>query len=176
MIFYVNGHYKQNFPKVATPQYPCVVLDICNSKKGINIVDDFGVRLFVNCYWDEIDKYCFWKCDVDIIHSQIFFHIVRPTECPSNLFKIIDNHSRKLELAKRFIKSAKEEVRKFVIETKLRQDANISFLEIKKLLQTSIASSAMIKGNNHWETVLYQGIYDCLDTNQLNYIYNTTRL
>lgn len=142
----------------------------CNNKKSTVIADQNGVRLFLNCYWDEIDKYCFWKCDVNFIQHKVIYSVTKPLGCSDNLFKIVENHAAKLAFTTRFLKPTKEEVRKFSAATEQNAKNGISRETVKVILQSKIASCAEIQGNNHWETVLYNGIYHCLNEQQWDYI------
>lgn len=142
----------------------------CNNKKGIVIAGPNGVRLFLNCYWDEIDKYCFWECNVDFIEKKVIYSVIKPLGCSDNLFRIVENHAAKLAFTTRFLKPAKEEMRKFSAATEQNAKTNISRGTVKAILQSQIAGCVEAHGNNHWETVLYNGIYRCLDERQWSYI------
>jgi|GEM_PF-6054275 len=142
----------------------------CNNKKGTVIADQNGVRLFLNCYWDEIDKYCFWKCDVDFIEKKVIYSVIRPSGCPDKLFRIVENHAARLAFTTRFLKPAKEEVRKFSAATEQSARNNVSRETVNITLQSRIASCIEVQGNNHWETVLLNGIHHCLDERQWEYI------
>ena len=143
---------------------------ICNRKKGTAIVDDAGIRKFLNCYWDDIDKYCFWECQADIVQNKISFIVVRPSECPEYLFKIVKNHANYLDLPNRFLKLGTDKFSEIIIELSQYNPKTISFEHIISVMNARISSMTRIYGVNYWERVLYIGFLKNLTPDIWQYI------
>ena len=130
---------------------------VCNRKKGTSLVNDVGVRKFLNCYWDDIDKYCFWECQVDIVRKKMSFLVIRPDGCPEYLFKIVKNHVSYLDLSNRFLKLGTEKFREIVFEIYQYNRTAVSLEMVISIMRARITSMTQIYGVNYWERVLYIG-------------------
>ena len=145
---------------------------ICNRKKGKYLTDSNGVRKFLNCYWDDIDKYCFWECQVDIIQYTVSFNVVQPKGCPDELFKIVNNHASHLDLSNRFLKLGTDKLNEIIIE--IKQFKTMPLKTVTSIIDARIQAITEMHGINYWERILYIGFLKSLTPSTWQYIISMT--
>lgn len=143
----------------------------CNRKKGVYIIDDKNTRLFLNCYWDEIDQYIFLHCKINVDQEKVSsrFYVTQPAGCPDYLYQIVENHMKKQDLNIRYIKIAKEEVKQ-ILDSVEKYSNMFSLEQIKKIISDQKDSIISFKGRNSWSAAILSEFYNCLDEHFLGYI------
>lgn len=163
------------FPEFSV--YPCNLIPCCgycNTKKNKYWLKD-NKRLFLNFYFDNIpeEKFLYANLIYDKPNSTkptVSFELKNNGNILPELFEVIQNHYKSLDLLKQYSLSVEEILSS--IDDKIRNE-KLPIKLHKKIINNELNSFSRLYGINYWQTSVLEAIINCEDffgKYELNYI------
>ena len=128
----------------------------CNGRKGA-VWRNAGRRTSLNLYLDMLPEvqYLFVVADVGYTSIETRFYLSNQNEIDPDIFSLITEHYRRLNLAERFSESADSVITslKSILEP-LRD--RLSLAESREIILESVAKEKIAFGFNYWQAILKQ--------------------
>lgn len=160
-------------PKTDYPDYsvnplnlfPCC--SVCNSKKLDRFTNDTGDRIFLNLYTDKLPNKEYLFARFDDKNLPVFF-LQNINGVSADLYSLIENHYRNLELLERFRAASHEHLGYLSSVIRMLETREIEV--IKSKISGLIHDLSRSLGFNHRQIVLYKAVINSDDV--LNILIN----
>lgn len=138
----------------------------CNSLKSTAWKKD-NKRIFLNLYLDKLPKeqYLFVDTIVNADELDLRYHLENKYSIDSELFDLIENHYKKLQLFQRFKENSDQVISELEISIKAYL-SKLSIEDIKKTIIEECRATQQVFGHNYWKSILKLALIN--DPNYIN--------
>lgn len=130
--------------------FPCC--SVCNKKKSDDYVDDEGSQLFLNLFLDDLPQSQYLH--VEFGNNWLpRFRLRQPDDVSDDLFRLIENHYKRLDLLTRFRDNSNQ-----IISTLRATIRAFKKEDIKDKIEEICSDLELTLGYNHRQIILYRAL------------------